>query len=507
MNSHRDAQTSPIVEVLRLSWPASLAMLNSTVIKFIDGLMVSYVSPAALGAQFLGGMFAFIPESFAMGMLTVVNTFVAQNFGAGRFRQTGLYAWAGLLAALAFAVVIAPAALAAGPIFSVFGHPADVLALETTYFRYMAVSVLLTLPARVLEQFFFGIHRPRIVLVGSILASVVNVGANYVLIFGHLGFPAMGLEGAAIGSVLAWSLQLLVLVCVFLSGPLRRQFATHLPGAVRPSHVWQLLRIGWPAGLQLCNDISSWSLFAAWLVGRFGTAHLAATTIAMRYTGLSFMPAVGIGVATTALVGRSIGKGRPDAARRQTHAAILTAMVYMGLCAAAFGLLRHEMVSLFVPLTVSDLSADQAREMADQIVQIGGAIMIWVAIFQLFDAVGIVYIGALRGAGDTFWPMVVSIALSWGLVVGGGAVMVHFLPQFTSVGPWITASLYVIALGVVMAARFESGAWRHIDLLGWREVVPVLVGKQIAPIGPAAMPAVADPQQTSTPPDQGNSGQ
>lgn len=489
-----------LVDVLHIAWPASLTMLNTTVIKFIDGLMVSFVSPASLSAQFTGGMFAFVPESFAMGMLTVVNTFVAQNYGARRSKQAGLYSWAGLLAAFAFAAIIAPLAFFANPIFAVFGHPEEVFRAETLYFRYMVVSVLLTLPARVLEQFFFGIHRPRIVLVGSALASVVNVGANYVLIFGHMGFPAMGLEGAAIGSVLAWTIQLAVLAGVFLSRPMRREFGTHLVRAVRRSHVWQLLRIGWPAGLQLCNDVASWSLFTAWLVGRFGTEHLAATTIAMRYTGLSFMPAVGIGVAATALVGKDIGEGKLDLARRHTHVALATAMTYMGLCALAFLVFRHPMVEFFVHVGASQFGGEQTAELGSQIVRIGGVIMLWVALFQLLDAVGIVYIGALRGAGDTFWPMVATIGLSWGLVVGGGAGMVYLMPQLTSVGPWITASLYVMALGVLMAARFESGAWRRIDLLGRRpEVAQIIVEKEVAPMGPGAVSSSSSPGQPLPP--------
>jgi len=456
-----------MAEVLSLSWPASLTMLNSTLLKFVDGLMVAFVGPAAFSAQFLGGMFSFIPESLALGMLTVVNTFVSQNYGAGRFKQTGAYVWAGLAVAVAFASLIAPLALAAGPIFGVFGHPADVQALEITYFRYMAVSALVTLPTRVLEQFFFGIHRPKIVLIASLTANVLNVGANWVLIFGKFGFPAMGLEGAAIGSLTSWTIQLAMLVAVFLKREMRIRYGTHLYRMVRLRHCLALLKVGWPAGVQMCNDVASWSLFSAALVGRFGTVHLAASTAAMRYMGLSFMPAVGIGVATTALVGKSIGENRPDLARRRTHMALLAAMTYMGLCGLAFYLFRYPMVEFFVridPATLVDGST--AASLTGQIVAVGGNILLCAAVFQLFDAVGIIYIGALRGAGDTYWPMLMTILLSWGLVVGAGMAAVEFLPQMTSIGPWIAASLYVVVLGAVVAWRFESGAWRKIDLLG-----------------------------------------
>jgi MATE family multidrug resistance protein len=452
---------SGLGEVLRLSWPASLAMLNTTMLKFVDGLMVSYVGPASFGAQLVGGMFAFVPESFAMGMLTVVNTYVSQNLGAGRLRQTGLYTWAGLAIAIAFAgCLIAPLALVAGPLFGLFHHAPDVTALEAMYFRYMVLSALVTLPSRVLEQFFFGIHRPRIVLVASLLANGFNVLANYVLIFGKWGFPAMGLEGAAIGSLVSWVLQFALLLAVFLARPLRLRYATNLFRAVRLRHCLDLVRLGWPAGVQLCNDIASWTLFQAALIGPMGTEHLAGTTAAMRYMGISFMPAVGIGVAATAIVGRYIGQGRPDLARRRVHVAVSAAMVYMGICGVLFTIFRYPLVRFFV-----HVSPDQAMN-AEVIVGIGAKVLVCAAVFQLFDAIGIVYIGALRGAGDTRWPMVVTMALSWGLVIGGGVAAVLLLPQLTSLGPWIAASLYVVVLGGVMGWRFEGGAWRKIDLLG-----------------------------------------
>jgi MATE family multidrug resistance protein len=462
-----------LTEVLSLSWPASLTMLNSTLLRFVDGLMVAFVSPAAFSAQFLGGMFAFIPESLALGTLMVVNTFVSQNYGAGRFKRTGAYVWAGLAVAMLSACMIAPLALLAKPIFSPFGHPADVQAQEMTYFRYMAVSALATLPARVLEQFFFGIHRPRIVLAASLIANAFNVLANWVLIFGKLGFPAMGLEGAAIGSLASWIIQLILLAGVFFSPAMRKRYATHLYRMVRLRHCFALLRVGWPAGVQFCNDVACWSLFTAALVGRFGTVHLAASTAAMRYIGLSFMPAVGIGIATTALVGKCIGENRPDLARRRTHVAMLVATAYMGLCGLAFYLFRHPMVEFFVRIDPSTLGHGAAAAvLREQIVRIGGNIMLCAAVFQLFDAVGIVYIGALRGAGDTFWPMRMTILLSWGLVVGGGAAAVKFAPQTTSIGPWIAASLYVVVLGMAVAWRFESGAWQKIDLLHRKALEP-----------------------------------
>jgi MATE family multidrug resistance protein len=193
------------------------------------------------------------------------------------------------------------------------------------------------------------------------------------------------------------------------------------------------------------------------LVGHFGELHLTAGWSTLRYMHLSFMPAVGFSVATTALVGRSIGAGRPDLAANRAHWALGMAIVYMTVCGLAMALGRDTLVGVFV--------AGDDPAVATEVIAIGSRLMICAAIFQTFDAVGIVYTGALRGAGDTLVPGVATIVLSWSLIVGLGALLAWNRPDWASVGPWVGASAYIIVYGVWMALRFERGAWRRIRLL------------------------------------------
>lgn len=475
-------------EVLKQAWPASLSMLNHTLMQFVDGLMVSWHSPTALAAQFVGGILVFLPTSFALGMLAVVNTYVSQNLGAGRPHRCGQYAWAGMAVAVAYSLLLAPVLIAlAGPLFGQIDRLAaavrdatgisltpeqrapQLVAMQTMYFRYLMAGMGVFLVSRVLNGFFFGIHKAWIVLCASLAVNLANVGINYVLIFGKLGFPAMGLEGAAIGTVASVGLLVLLLGAVFLCRRMHRRFATRRWRDAKLSECRDLLRVGWPAGVQFANDTANWGVFTAVLVGVFGPAHLTANTVAVRYISLSFMPAVGISIATTALVGRYIGLGRPDLARRRTHAAVWVAMIYMGLCAAAFVVFRYPMVRIFAGGAAPGTTAIPP----ERIVAIGVNLLLLAAAFQVFDALGIVFVGALRGAGDTLWPMVVTIMLSWLVIGGGGAAAVLLAPELTSLGPWLAASGYVVVLGLLMAWRFESGAWRRIDLLGrGRPAVP-----------------------------------
>jgi len=245
-----------------------------------------------------------------------------------------------------------------------------------------------------------------------------------------------------------------------------RQFQTRSTWRLRAGLCRDILRVGWPAGVHFGLDVA-----------------------ATRYMHVSFMPAVGIGIACTALVGRYIGLGRPDLARRRAHAAVSVAMAYMGLCGLCFFLFRHPLIAMFTQLQPAAGEAAQAAEMNAKILSIGTTVLICAAVFQCFDAVGIVFVGALRGAGDTFWPMVITFVLAWTMVIGGGAAMIRWMPELGSIGPWIAASVYVIVLGVVMAWRFESGAWRRIDLLGPRPPAGIT---EPAPVAVPAADGIVD---------------
>jgi MATE family multidrug resistance protein len=138
-------------------------------------------------------------------------------------------------------------------------------------------------------------------------------------------------------------------------------------------------------------------------------------------------------------------------------------MTYMGVWAAAMLIFREPMLRLFAD------GVNNTPDVADRIVAVGGGIMVAAAIFQIFDALGIVLIGALRGAGDTLWPGVMTVILSWSLIVGLGWLMVEYAPELGPVGPWVAAAVYIGVFGGMMLWRWRSGAWRKIRLLGAAE--------------------------------------
>lgn len=464
--NHRDApdtpSRSPLVEMLIIAAPTVATMTSYTAMQFVDAMMVSKIQPPDpmnLAAQGNGGILAFIPIGIIMGLTQVINTYVSQNFGAGRPERGSAYAWNGLWLALLAQLALIPYALALPRLMGLMNHDPRLVELEAGYGQVLLMGAFFTMSTRGIAHFFYGLHRPLTVLLAALTGNAVNIFGNWVFIYGNLGAPALGVNGAAVGTIIGTAVELAVCMAIFLSPRYNRLFRTR--GAWRPSlpHIRDIFRIGWPPALMFGSEIICWGYFMAELVGRFGTDHNTAGWIGLRYMHLSFMPAVGFSIAVTAMVGKAMGMKRPDLAARRAYLGIGLTMGYMGACALGFLIFGERLIAVFV-----DKGTDP--QTAANILRIGAWVMVIAAVFQLFDAMAITISGALRGAGDTVWPGVITVILSWTVIVGGGHAMIALGPGLESLGPWIASAAYVIALGSLLAARFIRGRWKQIDLLG-----------------------------------------
>jgi len=210
--------------------------------------------------------------------------------------------------------------------------------------------------------------------------------------------------------------------------------------------------VGWPAGVEFVLGITAWTAFLAWVIGKYGTTHLAASNTCARITELSFMPAVGIGFAICATVGQSMGQGKPAMARRRALIGTIINVGYMGLMAVVFVVFGRWLIGLFT------------REEA--VISLGTGVLVLASLYQMFDAVAISYSLALRGAGDTLFPAVASAGLSWAVMVGGASVMAYRYHHLGIRGPWAFAAIYVVVIGLVLWARWRLGRWERLDVIG-----------------------------------------
>jgi MATE family multidrug resistance protein len=468
-----DGEKSPLRELFTVAGPAIVTMLSPAAMQFVDALLVARLGTTAVAAQGNGGMFAFVVMATLMGFLSVINTFAAQNFGAKRFDRCGRYGWTAVWLALGSAVLVLPLIFVVDDFFRLLGHGKggvageQLLRYETEYsVILLAFAVFPTTAARGLGQFFYGIHRPRVVMVSTIVANATNLIASYVLIFGELGFPPLGVAGAAIGTVIGSCVEFGIPMALFLSRDFDAKYRTR--AVWRPSlrAMREVAKLGWAAGLHFGNEIACWGLFMAWVVPSAvspedAPAAIAGSYIALNWMKLGFLPVVGLSFGVTAVVGARIGRGDPNGASRRAMLGMRIGMLYMILFGAVILLTRTGMTRVFI----NPDAAAADPELARMTLEIGAKILAMMAIFQAFDAVAIVMGGALRGAGETAWQGMVVVSTAWGIMIFGGLAVGRLFPQFGSVGPWLAAGAYLGISGIALFLRFKAGKWRSRDLL------------------------------------------
>ena len=437
--------------MLKLAAPMIVTYVSFTVMQFVDRFMVSYLGTEALAAILPAGIISFIPASFALGVITTVSTFISQSLGRGRKKDCSNYCWQVIYMGLAYFLVSVAIMWPAAPwIFRTLGHEPAVANLEVIYLRIMLYCHVLAIFIWSSSQFFMGVHRPIIKMYAAVCGHLTNVGVNYLLIFGKFGFPKMGIAGAGWGTFIGITLEAGILMGVFLSGETNATFKSRQTTKIDLSKMVNLVKIGFPAGVAFMINVTFLGTILFGLVGRFGKEALAATSAVFSCINVSVMAIVGIGAALTAAVGKSIGEGRKDVAVRQTSVCLRAGMAYMLFMGFCFIVFRKELMAFW--------SSD------DKVISTGINIVIFAVLFQVFDAMTIIYNGALRGAGDTLWLGAISASGSLFILGVGGFLMIKFFPQLGAIGPWIAATANMAAVGLANRWRFKSKRWMKIDL-------------------------------------------
>ncbi len=446
--------------VVRIAFPIVVATCCRMIMDVTDFWMISRTGDsdaqaAILPAQMI--MWSYIV--IGMGTVAIVNTMASQSLGRGQLRNCSAYAWQSLYVAGAFWVLGALLWPFLPRVFALAGHESGIQALENRYTAIAVWTIGPTIAAAGLSNFFNGIHRPRVTMVVALEGIVLNAVVSYVLIFGKLGFEPMGIAGAAWGTVVGTGYRATRLTLRLCSRRLHERFHSRETWRFDRSKMVNLLRFGAPSGMQWCSDVTVWAVFTVVLVGSyFGKTHQLATNAAWQYLRIAFLPCMGLGMALSSIVGRSIGAGNPQQAIRMTRIVVAMMSIYMIALSLLFVTFREALIAFF---------CDDA-----EVVRIGSAVMICAAVFQLFDALGITYDSALRAAGDTLVPSMVFVVSHWLIVIGGGYLAAELFPELGSVGPWIAASFLIVGTGLWLWWRWHRRGWMKIDVFKHDQSMP-----------------------------------
>ena len=451
-------------EVLVVAIPLVLSTATWSVQHFVDRMFLTWYSPEAIAAAMPAGMLNFSMVSIFMGTAGYVTTFVAQYYGARQFHRIGPALWQGVYVSVLGGLAIVCAIPFAEPVFSLVGHSPLVQQNEVAYFKILCLGGGAYAASYALSGFFSGRGKTWPVLWVNVATTIVNLVLDYALIFGHWGFPELGIRGAGIATVAAGVFSLLMFLVLLSSGSNNDTFHTIKGWRLEKDLFVRLLRYGFPSGVQFFLEMAGFTAFVL-LVGRLGIASLAATNIAFNINTLAFMPMIGCGIAVSVLVGQYLGGDKPDRAQSVVYSGFHLTLVYMISIAVAYVLVPDVFVAPFA------LRADPGG--FSEIYGYSIVLLRFVAVYSVFDTMNIIFCSAIKGAGDTRYVMLVTVILSvFVFVLPVYLVVVVF--EFGLMIAWVFATAYITLLGFIFYVRFLGGKWKTMRVIERREEVPML---------------------------------
>ena len=434
-----------LAALVHLAVPVVLSELGWMAQSVVDTIMVGRLGPASIGAVALGNAVFYTPSLFGIGLLLGLDTVVAQAYGRKDFDDCHRWLAQGMYLAFAISPLLMILIAAASFGFARFGIAPEVAAPAAAYLRVLDWSLLPLLVYGAARRYLQGVGQVRVITITYIAANLINWGGNWALIYGHLGFPAMGVRGSALSTVVAR-----ILMAVSLMGfawryerqrghPLFRHWARPQFARIR-----ELCRLGLPAAAQIILEVGAWNaatLSAGWL----NPIALATHQIAINYASVTYMIPLGISAATAVAVGHAVGAGDKARARRAGWLALALGTAFM-LCAG--------LAFLIAPRPLIELFTHDPRVLAV------GPSLLWIAAaFQIFDGVQTICTGALRGLGETRAPMTANLLGYWvlGLPLG---LFLCFILKWGIYGMWIGLTLALIVIATILLRRWYLDAER-----------------------------------------------
>ncbi len=440
---------------MRLAIPLIISAGSISLMNFTDRMILNVISPTAMSASMQGGMLFWTLISLPMSVAAYTNTFVSQYNGSGNFHRIGPVVWHGI----GFGFLMMPLVMLLEPfgksVFLFFGHDQSILAMECSYFRLVLLGSGAVIASEAAASFFYGRGKMKVVMNVNIFCVFVNLYLDICWVFGLFGFPRWELEGAAIAtSVAQWIRLALFVGLMFLSDWGEKRY--HLISGLKFD--WPLFKrlmyYGFGSGVHICLDTLCFSMFV-FLVGGLGAVAYNATTIAFTLNTFTFLPIVGTGITVATMVGNQLGYNRPDLSERAVYTAVSIGTFYVLMFGFVF--------LCFPDFLLSWFKTGGAAEGAEETYAAAKYLLRFVAFFLAFDAFGIIFSSAIKGAGDTKFVFAVTVFLAPVTPVAC-FLGIHFF-GLGLYWCWIVMTAWVLLTGVIFFVRFRQGRWKKMRVI------------------------------------------
>lgn len=432
---------------MKIAYPVMLGQLGHVLVGLADNLMVGKLGAASLAAVSLANGLMFIFLSLGIGFTFAITPLMAEADGEKNTEKGRLIFQHGLFLAIILGFIICGLLLISEPLMYYMKQPNEVVQLAIPYYQIIAFSMIPVMIFQGFKQFADGLSLTKYAMQATIVANIINVFFNYTLIYGKLGFPALGVEGSAYGTLISRFFIVIFMIVIIKK---RKEFKPYISNFsfknIKKKVLKRIYSLGYPTALQMWFEVS---LFATgiFLAGALGTNAQAANQIALNLASMTFMIAIGLGVTATIRVGNQKGLKNYKELRRIALSTFLLMMIIATFFALGFILFKNVLPTFYVD--------------NKEVIKTASILIVIAGFFQLSDGVQAVVLGALRGVQDVKVPMVITFIAYWLI----GFPICYYLALHTelkAIGIWIGLLISLTASAIMLYIRFNKLTQRLI---------------------------------------------
>tara|TARA_Y100000739_G_C20563654_1_gene444266 strand:- start:63 stop:1379 length:1317 start_codon:yes stop_codon:yes gene_type:complete len=426
-----------------------LGMVGHMTVAFADNVMVGQLGAAELAAVSLGNSFFFIVMSLAIGFATAITPIVAEADSSKNIMGVKDALKHGLILCSIMGISLYLLLMLVKPVMFEMNQPLEVVKLAIPYLDFIALSIIPLIVFEALKRFSDGLSNTKYPMYATVLANIINIVLNYLLIFGHYGFPKLGITGAAIGTLVSRIFMAIFLWIIFINKEKFKQYIFNLNFKIIDVSIFKkIINLGFPSALQMLFEVGIFTS-AIWLSGVLGKNFQAANQIAFNLSAMTFMIGVGLNVAAMIRVGNQKGLTDFVSLRRIAFSIFLLVILIEIVFAFMFFTLRDWLPTLYLDTdNIAKLMENQ------EVIMIASELLIIVALFQIFDGLQVVILGALRGMQDVKIPTIITFIAYWLI----GFPICYYLGLYTplkSTGIWIGLLVGLAFASIMLYIRFN----------------------------------------------------
>lgn len=435
---------------LSLSFPVILGLLGHTIVQLVDNIMVGQLGTTELAAVSLGNSFVFIAMSLGIGFSTALTPLVAKADGEKDRTMAQRVLSHGVVLCTILGVSLFLLVFSARKLMYNMGQPPEVVSLAFPYLKWVAASLIPLIIFQAYKQFTDGLSRTRPAMYATVFSNLVNISLNYLLIFGYGGFPAMGVEGAAIGTMIARSTAVVFILFYIQFHAMFEGYSLKIGWKnLRLGLFKKILSLGLPSALQMFFEVAFFTM-AIWMSGILGKNAQAANQIALNLSAMTFMFAMGLGVVAMIRVGNQLGmKAYTDLRRIAISLFLLIGLFDVVFCAIYLNF------NEYLPWIYLEYHGDNTPPDTLEVVAIAASLLLVSGFFQITDGLQAVILGALRGIQDVNIPTALTF-ISYMVV---GLPVSYYLGLHTelkAMGIWIGLLTGLSCSALLLFLRFNQ---------------------------------------------------